>query len=216
MGFSAAEGLPMGTRSNRIDPGVLLWPMREGGMGADAVEHLLYRESGRLALSDVSHDLRAILAAETPRARGALDYYAARAAEEVARMVAGPGRPRRARLLRRRGRERCPCPRRHPQSPWPPRRRPPGRPRRPRRADRRGGRHCHRSARVAAFFEDARITRGSLAWSAFLTRSADRATRGWDDPRCLRAERGDPQMFPCRCVATSPLSTPRSGPTPGR
>ena len=91
MGFSAAEGLPMGTRSNRIDPGVLLWPMREGGMGADAVEHLLYRESGRLALSDVSHDLRAILAAETPRARGALDYYAARAAEEVARMVVALG-----------------------------------------------------------------------------------------------------------------------------
>lgn len=87
MGFSAAEGLAMGTRAGSIDPGVLLWLMREEGMDADRLEHLLYRESGMLALSELSHDMRAILAADTPEARQALDYYAARAAEEVARMA---------------------------------------------------------------------------------------------------------------------------------
>ena len=87
MGFSAAEGLVMGTRAGRIDPGVLLWLMREEGMDADRLERLLYRESGMLALSEVSHDMRAILAAGTAQAREALDHYAQRAAEEVARMA---------------------------------------------------------------------------------------------------------------------------------
>ena len=87
MGFSTAGGLAMGTRAGGIDPGVLLWLMRERGMDADAIERLIYRESGMLALSGVSHDLRAITAAGTPEAEQALDYYAVRVAEEVARMV---------------------------------------------------------------------------------------------------------------------------------
>lgn len=91
MGFSAAEGLPMGTRAGSIDPGVLLWLMRERGMDADAIERLLYRESGMLALSGASPDMREVLAAGTSEAREALDYYAARVAEEVARMVVASG-----------------------------------------------------------------------------------------------------------------------------
>lgn len=87
MGFSAAEGLVMGTRAGRIDPGVLLWLMRERDMDADAIERLIYRESGLLALSEVSHDMRAILAAETGAAREAVDFYVERIAEEVARMA---------------------------------------------------------------------------------------------------------------------------------
>lgn len=91
MGFSALDGLVMGTRCGSIDPGVLLYFMRERGMDAAAIETELYHRSGMLGLSGVSSDMRDIEADGGPRATAALDYYVARAAEEIARMLVAAG-----------------------------------------------------------------------------------------------------------------------------
>ena len=58
MGFTALDGLPMGTRPGQIDPGVLLYLITEKGMSAEAVEDLLYRESGLKGMSGISNDMR--------------------------------------------------------------------------------------------------------------------------------------------------------------
>ena len=68
MGFSALDGLPMGTRCGRLDPGVLLYLMREKRMDLDAIENLLYKESGLLGISGISNDLRDLLAEPGTRA----------------------------------------------------------------------------------------------------------------------------------------------------
>jgi acetate kinase len=85
MGFSALDGLPMGTRCGSIDPGVLLWLMREKGLSADAIEAILYKDSG---LSGVSQDLRAIEAANTPDAEEAVAYFVARCRREIGALAA--------------------------------------------------------------------------------------------------------------------------------
>ncbi|NNU82080.1 acetate/propionate family kinase [Halovulum dunhuangense] len=86
MGFTALDGLAMGTRCGRIDPGVLLHLMREGH-DADALERLLYHESGLLGLSGISGDMRDLAAAGTPAARRAVAYFVTRVIEEVCRMA---------------------------------------------------------------------------------------------------------------------------------
>ena len=58
MGFTALDGLPMGTRSGALDPGVVLYLIQQKGMTADAVTDLLYRRSGMLGMSGVSSDFR--------------------------------------------------------------------------------------------------------------------------------------------------------------
>jgi acetate kinase len=75
MGFSTLEGLPMGTRSGSIDPGVLLYLMMDRGMDAKAIEDLLYKRSGLLGLSGLSADVRDLEASDTPEAHQALDYF---------------------------------------------------------------------------------------------------------------------------------------------
>lgn len=72
MGLSALDGIVMGTRCGAIDPGVLLYLQQELKMSVGDVEHLLYRESGLLGVSGISHDVRALLVSEDPRAAEAL------------------------------------------------------------------------------------------------------------------------------------------------
>lgn len=91
MGFTALDGLPMGTRCGAIDPGVLLYLMDQKGMNARDIEKLLYRESGLLGLSGVSSDMRALLASDSSRARLAVDYYVYRVAREIGSFAAALG-----------------------------------------------------------------------------------------------------------------------------
>ncbi|WP_255176072.1 acetate/propionate family kinase [Bordetella genomosp. 5] len=83
MGFTALEGLPMGTRPGRLDPGIVLW-MMEQGMSHDEIEHLLYHDCGLKGLSGMGNDVRELLESDSPRARLALDYFAWRVAEGIA------------------------------------------------------------------------------------------------------------------------------------
>lgn len=93
MGFTALEGLPMGTRCGQIDPGVLLYLIDEHGMDARAIERLLYRQSGLLGLSGRSSDMRTLLAAEADdaRCRLAVDLFCYRAAREIGSLAAALG-----------------------------------------------------------------------------------------------------------------------------
>jgi acetate kinase len=75
MGFTALDGLPMGTRPGQIDPGVLLYLIQQKGMSAAAVENLLYRESGLKGLSEVSNDMRELETSTDPAARLAIDHF---------------------------------------------------------------------------------------------------------------------------------------------
>jgi acetate kinase len=75
MGFTALDGLPMGTRSGQIDPGVLLYMMAEKGMSAAAIEDLLYRESGLKGISGISNDMRELEASDASSAALAIDYF---------------------------------------------------------------------------------------------------------------------------------------------
>jgi acetate kinase len=91
MGFSALDGLPMGTRCGQLDPGVLLYLMDQKGMSAAEISDLLYRRSGLLGLSGLSNDMRALEAAGTPAAAGAIDYFVFRCQREVGAMAAALG-----------------------------------------------------------------------------------------------------------------------------
>jgi acetate kinase len=91
MGFTALEGLPMGTRCGAIDPGVLLYLMDERGMNARAIEKLLYSQSGLLGVSGISSDMRRLLASNDPRAQLALDLYVYRIRRELGSLAAALG-----------------------------------------------------------------------------------------------------------------------------
>ena len=91
MGFSALDGLPMGTRCGVLDPGVLLYLMRQKGMSADALETLLYQQSGLLGMSGISGDLHDLLERDEPRARAAVDLFVYRAAREIGSLAAAAG-----------------------------------------------------------------------------------------------------------------------------
>jgi len=91
MGFTAVEGLPMGTRSGSIDPGVLLFLIDELGFGVRDVERLLYHESGLLGMSGLSSDMRELLASDSPAARLAVDVFVYRARRELGSLVAALG-----------------------------------------------------------------------------------------------------------------------------
>ncbi|HEY5896698.1 MAG TPA: acetate/propionate family kinase [Burkholderiales bacterium] len=90
MGFSALEGLMMGTRCGSLDPGVLLYLMQAEKLGAGELERLLYRESGLLGVSGVSASAKALLEAEAanPRARAALELYVRRIVREIGALTA--------------------------------------------------------------------------------------------------------------------------------
>src|SRR5574337_491157 len=91
MGFTALDGLPMGTRTGNLDPGVVLWLMDERGMDTRAVERLLYQESGLLGVSGISNDMRALLASDAPRARLAIDLFVYRIGRELGSLAAALG-----------------------------------------------------------------------------------------------------------------------------
>jgi acetate kinase len=80
MGFTALDGLPMGTRSGQIDPGVVLYLLTEMRMKAKAIEHLLYHECGLKGLSGLSADIRDLLENDSPSARFAIDCFVYRIA----------------------------------------------------------------------------------------------------------------------------------------
>jgi acetate kinase len=88
MGFTALDGLPMGTRCGQIDPGVLLYLMQEKGMGARQIEELLYKRSGLLGLSGVSNDMRQLERSADPWAAEALDYFVYRIVRETGALAA--------------------------------------------------------------------------------------------------------------------------------
>ncbi len=91
MGFTGVEGLPMGTRSGSLDPGVLLYLMDERKMGARDIEKLIYTRSGLLGLSGISSDMRTLLASDDPRAKLAIDVYAYRIGRELGSLAAALG-----------------------------------------------------------------------------------------------------------------------------
>ncbi|MDM0110686.1 acetate/propionate family kinase [Variovorax sp. J22R133] len=91
MGFTAVDGLPMGTRCGNLDPGVLLYLMDEMGMDARAIEDLIYKQSGLLGVSGVSSDMRALLASDEPRARLAVDLFVYRVGRELGSLAAAAG-----------------------------------------------------------------------------------------------------------------------------
>ncbi|TCR70309.1 acetate kinase [Bosea sp. BK604] len=88
MGFSALDGLPMGTRPGQIDPGVLLYLMDQKGMDAKAISDLLYKSSGLKGLSGISNDMRDLEASDDPRAKQAIDYFVFRLRREIGAMAA--------------------------------------------------------------------------------------------------------------------------------
>jgi acetate kinase len=91
MGFSGVEGLPMGTRSGALDPGVLLYLMDGRGMDARAIEELIYKKSGLLGISGISSDMRTLLESKEPRARLAIDLFLYRIRREMGSLVAALG-----------------------------------------------------------------------------------------------------------------------------
>ena len=91
MGFTAVDGLPMGTRCGAIDPGVLLYLMDERGMDARAIETLIYQRSGLLGVSGISSDMRTLLESDAPRAKLAVDLYLYRIRRELGSLVAALG-----------------------------------------------------------------------------------------------------------------------------
>lgn len=91
MGFTAVDGLPMGTRCGAVDPGVLIYLMDEHGLDARELEAMLYKQSGLLGLSGVSSDMRQLLASDAPRARFAIDVFVHRVAREIGALAAEMG-----------------------------------------------------------------------------------------------------------------------------
>jgi len=87
MGFSALDGLVMGTRSGDIDPGVLLH-LLQSGMSEPELSELLYRRSGLLGVSGLSADMRTLLASDQPSAREAIDLYVRRIVRETGALAA--------------------------------------------------------------------------------------------------------------------------------
>jgi len=89
MGFTALDGLPMGTRCGQLDPGVLLYLVERKGFDAAALTDLLYHRSGLLGLSGgLSNDMRTLEAADSPQAVEAIDYFVARIRRELGALAA--------------------------------------------------------------------------------------------------------------------------------
>lgn len=88
MGFTALDGLPMGTRCGQLDPGVILYLLTTKGMSADDVSDLLYKSSGLKGLSGISQDMRTLSESDDPRAAEAIDYFVFRIRRELGAMAA--------------------------------------------------------------------------------------------------------------------------------
>jgi acetate kinase len=88
MGFTALDGLPMGTRCGALDPGVVLHLIRAYGMDADAIEAMLYHDCGLKGVSGVSNDMRDLLASDDPHAAQAVGLFVWRIARELGALAA--------------------------------------------------------------------------------------------------------------------------------
>jgi acetate kinase len=91
MGFTALDGIPMGTRPGQIDPGVLLYLLTEKGMDPMAVQDLLYHDSGLKGLSGISNDMRDLQSSSDPRATLAVDYFVYRVGLNAGMLAAALG-----------------------------------------------------------------------------------------------------------------------------
>ena len=91
MGFTALDGLPMGTRCGNLDPGAVLYLLQEKGMDAKQIEDVLYRRSGLLGLSGISNDMRDLEHNPDPRAAQAIDYFVYRITRELGALAAAIG-----------------------------------------------------------------------------------------------------------------------------
>ena len=88
MGFTAVEGLPMGTRSGCLDPGVILYIMDQHDMDTRAVENLLYKQSGLLGVSGISSNMRTLINSEDPGAQLAVALFCYRIRRELGSLTA--------------------------------------------------------------------------------------------------------------------------------
>jgi acetate kinase len=88
LGFTALDGLCMGTRPGSLDPGIVLYLFQGLGMSPAAVEDLLYRRSGLLGISGLSSDMRELLGSDAPPARLAIDYFVYRITQEIGALTA--------------------------------------------------------------------------------------------------------------------------------
>lgn len=91
MGFTAVDGLPMGTRCGALDPGVVIYLIQELGMSVSSVQRLMYQESGLLGVSGLSSDMRALEASSDPRAQLAIDLLVYRIGRELGSLAASLG-----------------------------------------------------------------------------------------------------------------------------
>jgi acetate kinase len=91
MGFSTIAGLPMGTRCGDLDPGILLYLMREEGMTADEMSDLLYNQSGLLGISGLSRNMQDLLDSREDAANEAVDYFCYQARLHLARLTGALG-----------------------------------------------------------------------------------------------------------------------------
>src|SRR6266403_1739956 len=91
MGFTALDGLPMGTRCGELDAGVVLHLIQQKRMSAEELVDLLYKRSGMLGLSGISSDFRELLASDNPRARFAVEVFCYRVAGHIASLAAALG-----------------------------------------------------------------------------------------------------------------------------
>lgn len=91
MGFIAVDGLPMGTRTGSLDPGVLLYLLQHEGMNAQAIERLIYEQSGLLGVSGISSDMRDLLASDAKSAHEAVDLFVYRIGRELGSLAAALG-----------------------------------------------------------------------------------------------------------------------------
>lgn len=91
MGFTALDGLPMGTRCGNLDPGVVLYLLQKKQLSPDALSDLLYRRSGMLGVSGLSSDFRELLASDAARARLAVELFCSSVARHIASLAAAMG-----------------------------------------------------------------------------------------------------------------------------
>ena len=91
MGFTAVDGLPMGTRTGTLDPGVILYLLQHEGMDARAIEHLIYERSGLLGVSGLSGDMRTLLASDNPAAKEAVNLFVYWIGRELGSLTAALG-----------------------------------------------------------------------------------------------------------------------------
>jgi acetate kinase len=91
MGFTAVEGLCMGTRPGSIDPGAVLYLFQNLGLSVKEVEAILYKKSGLIGISGISNDMRDLLGRAEPEAKLAVDYFIYRIAKEIGALAAALG-----------------------------------------------------------------------------------------------------------------------------